>query len=96
MAAELSTGRSGGRVDPPELVEALTQRLAEEADGAMAGLTDAIRAEFEAAHSMRDLVHRLDRLKLDPAQFAEAMTRGLALAQLVGQAALVEELRTRH
>ena len=81
---------------PPELVEALTQRLAEEADGAMAGLTDAIRAEFEAAHSMRDLVHRLDRLKLDPAQFAEAMTRGLALAQLVGQAALVEELRTRH
>ncbi len=81
---------------PPEVVEQLTQRLAEEAAGAMHGMTQRVRAEFDAATDIRDLAHRLHGLKLDPSDFAEAMARGLALANLVGQASLVEELRHRQ
>ena len=81
---------------PPELVEQLTQRLAQDADGAMAGLTDQIREQFDAAETMQDLVDRLHGLHLDPAAFAEAMARGMALAEMVGQASLIEALRTRH
>jgi phage gp29-like protein len=81
---------------PPELVEQLTERLGADAAGALAGLTETVRHTFEAAHDMRDLAHRLGRLNLPPEEFAEAMARGLALAQLVGQASLVEELRGRR
>ena len=81
---------------PPDLVEQLTERLAADAAGAMAGLTETVRNAFDAATDMHDLVHRLERLKLSPDDFAEAMARGLALAQLVGQASLVDELRGRQ
>ena len=80
---------------PPELVELMTQRLAEDAAGAMAGMTDAIRAQFDQAHDLHDLAHRLAGLKLPQAEFVEAMTRGAALATLVGQASLVAEMRRR-
>jgi hypothetical protein len=73
----------------------MTQRLADDAAGALAGMTETIRAAFEAASDMTDLSHRLQRLQLPQAEFAEAMTRGAALAQLVGQASLVAELRRR-
>ena len=36
-----------------------------------------------------------DALKLRPAELGEAMARGMALAELVGQAAVVEELHAR-
>lgn len=78
---------------PPEVIEQLTQRLASEAAGALAGLTDQVRHVIETATDMHDLVHRMHALKLDPKAFAEAMARGMALANLVGQAALVDELR---
>ncbi len=87
--------------EAPEAVEALTDRLANDAASALAGLQDDIRAEFDAAEDLRDLADRLARLKLDPAAFAEAMARGMALAHLVGQADLLDELGgvkrvTRH
>lgn len=78
--------------DGPDLVAALTQRLGRDAAGAMAGLTAEIRAEVDAAEDMPDLVRRLAALNLDPAAFAEAMGRGLVLAQLAGQAALLDEI----
>jgi phage gp29-like protein len=78
----------------PEILEALTERLGQEAAGALAGLTDQVRQAFEQATDLRDLAHRVHALKLKPAAFAEAMARGMALAQLVGQANLVEELGT--
>ncbi|ABS69723.1 protein of unknown function DUF935 [Xanthobacter versatilis] len=77
----------------PEYVDALTVRLAAEMSGVMAGLTGEIRRAFDEASDMRDLADRLERMQLDPKAFAEAMTRGMALAHLVGQAALVDELR---
>lgn len=76
-----------------DLMEALTARLADEAAGALGGLTAAIRAEFDAATDLRDLADRLYRLKLAPAAFSEAMSRGLALAHMAGQASVVDEVR---
>jgi len=78
-----------------EVLDALTARLAQDAAGALHGLTSQVRAAFDAATSMRDLVHRLHALKLRPAELGEAMARGMALAELVGQAAVVEELHAR-
>lgn len=75
----------------PDLIEKLTAQLAEDAAGAMAGLTDEIRAQFDAATDMQDLAQRLALMQLDPAALAEAMGRGLALAHLAGRAALLEE-----
>ena len=77
---------------PPEVVEQLTARLAEDAAGAMAGLTKIVRMQFEDATSLHDLVARIGKLDLPPAEFAEAMARGMALANLVGQASLVAEM----
>jgi phage gp29-like protein len=76
----------------PDAVERLTARVGMDADGAMAGLTDAIRAEFEAATDMQDLAQRIARMQLDPAALAEALGRGMAIAHLAGQAALLDEL----
>ena len=73
----------------------LTQRLSDEAAGAMAGMTGALRRAFQDATDMRDLAQRVAALDLPADAFAEAMARGLALAHLVGQAALVDELRAR-
>jgi phage gp29-like protein len=77
----------------PEMVELLTRRLSQDAQGALAGLTDQIRVELQSATDMRDLADRISRLKLDPQEFAEVMGRALALANLVGQAALLDEMR---
>lgn len=82
-------------VAEPEIIDALTERLGQEAAGALHGLTEQVRREFEQASDMHDLVVRLHRLQLDPHAFAEAMARGMALAQLVGQAAVVQEMAAR-
>jgi phage gp29-like protein len=76
----------------PDLVEKLTEQLAEDAAGAMAGLTAEIRAAFDAATDMQDLAQRLALMQLDPKALAEAMGRGLALANMTGRAALLAEI----
>jgi phage gp29-like protein len=76
----------------PDLVEDLTARLAEDASGAMAGLTAEIRAAFDAASDLNDLADRLSRMSLDPKALADALGRGLALAHMAGRAALLDEL----
>jgi hypothetical protein len=76
----------------PELVERLTERVAAEAAGALAGMTGRVRRAFEEATDMRDLAHRLAQLHLPQQQFAEAMARGMALAHLAGQAELLDEV----
>jgi phage gp29-like protein len=74
------------------VLDELEERLKRDAAGALAGLTDTVRAEFEAAHSMQDLAERLQKLKLDDKAFGEAMSRGMALANLVGHAAILDEM----
>jgi hypothetical protein len=78
-----------------QVVEALTDRLAEDAAAALSGLQDRVRAEFEAATDMTDLAERLAALQLDSKEFAVAMQRGLALANLAGQADLLAEIGGR-
>jgi len=77
----------------PDVMEALTNRLARDAAGAMGGMTEQLRTAFHSAEDLHDLARRVHALKLSPDAFADAMARGMALAHLVGQAALVEELR---
>jgi phage gp29-like protein len=83
------------RETPPDLVLRMTTRLSEEAAGALHGLTDQVKAEFMAATSMRDLKTRLSKLKLDASDYAEAMSRGMAVAYLVGQAEMLQETRAQ-
>ncbi|MDC7787980.1 DUF935 domain-containing protein [Rhodoplanes sp. TEM] len=90
-AARLIVSRHAVQADP-EHVERLTERVARDAAGAMAGLTDEVAAAFDAATDLRDLADRLAALQLDPTALAEAMTRGMALAHLAGQAALLDEI----
>jgi phage gp29-like protein len=80
---------------PDDVVEALTARLAEDAAGAMHGLTERVRTVMMGAKDLHDLSAKLDDLKLPRAEFALAMTRGMVLANLAGQVSLVEELRGR-
>ena len=76
----------------PDALEALTDRLAQDAAGALAGMTAQVRHQFDVASDMHDLAARLHRLNLPIEQFAEAMARGMALAHMVGQAELLDEL----
>lgn len=76
----------------PDLVEALTASLAQDAAGAMAGVTAQIRAAFDQASDLNDLADRLSRMSLDPKALADALGRGLALAHLSGRAALLDEI----
>lgn len=74
------------------VVDALDARLAREAGTALAAMTAEIRACYEAATDMPDLAERLGKLQLDDKAFAVAMMQGMALANLAGQAALLDEL----
>lgn len=76
-----------------DAMDALTERLATDAQGAVAGLAEDVRRELEAATDMQDLARRIAALNLDPVALAEAIGRGLALAHLAGEAALIDELR---
>lgn len=76
----------------PEFVDRLSERLAQDAAGAMAGLTGAVQEAFDAATDLADLAERLARLELDPGELAEAMGRAIALSHLTGQAALLDEI----
>jgi len=80
----------------PEVTHHLVARLAKDAAGALHGLTGQVRHAFDTATDLRDLSHRLHALKLDPEQLTEAMARGMALANLVGQASLVQELQAEQ
>jgi len=73
-----------------EPIDALVDRLAQDAAGALHGLTEDVLLELEAATDMPDLGRRLAALELDPAQLGEVIGRSLALANLVGQALVAE------
>lgn len=75
----------------PEFVDRLTERLAEDAAGALAGLTGAVKEAFDAATDLPDLADRLVRLELKPDELAQAMGRAMALSHLTGRAALLDE-----
>ncbi|WP_034490752.1 DUF935 domain-containing protein [Afifella pfennigii] len=84
------------REEEDGLVERMARRLEEDAAGALAGLAEEIRAELEAASDLRDAAERLARLQLSPEELADATGRGMALAHLAGQAALIDDLDRRR
>lgn len=76
-----------------EHVEALTEQLAAEAQGALARLIEQVEAEANAATDMAELAARYMALQLDPRDLAEVMGAAIAAAHLAGRAALLDELR---
>ena len=79
----------------PDLVDGLTERLEQDAAGAMSGMLEEVRKALEGASDLRDAAERLSRLNLSPDQLTEAMARGMSLAHLAGQAALIDSIKAR-
>lgn len=77
---------------PEEIVERMSAKLAAEAEGALAGMTGAVRKAFDEADDLEDLRRRIDALDLPQDAYAAAMARGMALANLVGMASVINEL----
>lgn len=77
------------------VIETLTDRLEQDAAGALAGLTEEIRTVLMNAQDLHDAANQLARMELTPDRLAEAMARGMALAHLAGQAALLDEITIR-
>lgn len=78
--------------DVAPVMDALAARVEHEAAEALASMTAQVRACFEQAEDMPDLAERLRELKLDDMAFMTAMSQGLALANLAGQAELLDEI----
>lgn len=74
------------------MVDRLTDRLERDAAGALHGLTEGVRTALMQAESLPDALSRLEALHLDTTELAVAMRRGMALAHLAGQAALMNDI----
>jgi phage gp29-like protein len=77
----------------PDLVDRLTERLALDARGALAGMVEEVRRVFEQAPDLQSAAAALAKLDLSPDAFALAMGQGMTLAHLVGQASLIDQIR---
>jgi len=75
------------------IIEKLTERVENDAAGALAGLTDEIRKVIMTSESFTEMSERLLQLKLQPAELAKALAQGMALSHLIGQAALLDEIQ---
>lgn len=86
-----SAHAAGGKDD----IEALSERLEQEASEALDGMIAEVRKALMQATDLRDAANRLSKLELSPDDLAEAMARGMALAHLAGQAALIDDIKGR-
>jgi len=77
----------------PRIVDALTERNASDAAAALAKMTTAVRTQVEAADSMEDLHARLERLGLPDEDFADAMALAMTVAELAGEATVLDQVR---
>ncbi|WP_018701410.1 DUF935 domain-containing protein [Amorphus coralli] len=84
------------REDQDALVDRMTRRLEEETAGVMAGLAGEIRAVLEEATDMADAARRLARMNLSADALADALARGMALAEITGRASLIDDLQGRE
>ncbi|WP_461522689.1 DUF935 domain-containing protein [Rhizobium leguminosarum] len=76
-----------------DVIDALTDRLERDASGAIGGMVDEVKLALLHAEDLRDAAERISKLGLSPNDLTEAMARGMALAHLAGQAALMDDLR---
>lgn len=89
----LFTKAAHARSRSDDVIDALTGRLERDAAGAISGMVDDVKTALMQAEDLRDAAERISKLNLSPDDLTEAMARGMALAHLAGQAALVEDLR---
>lgn len=80
------------QAEGPRVIEMMTQRLAREAGRGLGEMTEAVRREIDRAESLDDLEARLKSLNLPDQAFADAMAQGIALAQLAGQAMVLDQV----
>lgn len=85
----------GSRSEMSAIFTALDAQISKDATQALAGMTDALKAVMMSARDLDDLAVKLRGLKLDDASFERAMARGMALAHLAGQSALLDEISHR-
>lgn len=86
---------SHARSEAADPVDVLMTRLDLDAAGAMEGMIGEVRNALMEATDLRDAAERLASLELSPDALTEAMARGMALAHLAGQAALIDDLKER-
>lgn len=79
--------------EEPDLLEKLTDRLEKDAAAAMDGMIDEVREILFSATDLRDAARKLADLELSAEDLAEAMARGMTMAHLIGQAALIDDLK---
>lgn len=79
--------------EEPDLLDKLTDRLEKEAAAAMDGMIDEVREILSTATDLRDAARKLADLDLSAEDLAEAMARGMTMAHLIGQAALIDDLK---
>ncbi|NSL22380.1 DUF935 domain-containing protein [Agrobacterium tumefaciens] len=79
--------------EEPDLLEKLTDRLEKDAAAAMDGMIDEVREILFSATDLREAAHKLADLKLSAEDLAEVMARGMTMAHLIGQAALIDDLK---
>lgn len=79
--------------EEPDLLEKLTDRLEKDAAAAMDGMIDEVREILSSATDLRDAARKLADLDLSADALAEAMARGMTMAHLIGQAALIDDLK---
>ncbi len=90
----MHAAQGGGlKTEMPAVFDALSAQISAEATGALEGMTEQLRAVMMSATDLADFAAKLAPLKLDDAAFEAAMARGMALAHLAGQAALLDELQ---
>lgn len=95
-AAQRLLAQRQQRENTDAIVDTLTRRLERDAAGALGGLTAEIRDALETSKTLHEAADRLARMELAPDALADAMARGMAVANLAGQAALIEELGLRR
>ncbi len=79
--------------EEPDLLEKLTDRLEKDAAAAMDGMIDEVRDILFSATDLREAARKLADLQLSAEDLAEAMARGMTMAHLIGQAALIDDLK---
>lgn len=76
-----------------DIVDRLTERLEEEATGAMDGMIEEVRSILFQAKDLKDAAARLTALDMSADELTETMAQAMTVAHLAGQAALLDDLK---
>ncbi|GBQ19897.1 Mu-like prophage protein gp29 [Gluconacetobacter sacchari DSM 12717] len=80
------------RDDVPAIVTELTDSVARDAQDALGGMVEPVRTAMMHAVDLKDLSARLADMHLPDSAFAEAMARGMMVANLIGEYEILEQM----